>query len=138
MFNFAPNFDVSYETLKTTLSSLEIIKDPKYTDGYSWPLFKQWFKSRLLVLVNVDEFDHDGFLLASSTNRSPPRFSTLEAGFIKNRFSDNVLSDYDDQYDGIVLFIALNKDFSILTNFDRGKLLKNFLFNIKTTVGNSK
>ena len=93
MFNFAPNFDVSYETLKTTLSSLEIIKDPKYTDGYSWPLFKQWFKSRLLVLVNVDEFDHDGFLLASSTNRSSPRFSTLVAGFIKNLFSDNVLSD---------------------------------------------
>ena len=86
MFNFAPNFDVSWETIKTTLSSLEIIKHPKYTDGYSWPLIKQWFKSRLLVLVIVDEFDHDGFLLASSTNRSPPRISTLLAGFIKNAF----------------------------------------------------
>ena len=138
MFNFDPDFDVSYETLKTTLSSLEIIKDAKYLDRYSWPLFKQWFKSRLLVLVDVDEFDHDEFLLASSTNRSPPRFSSLVAGFIKNRFADSVLSDYDDEFYGILLFIALNRDFSILTNFDRVKLLKNFLFNLKTTVGNSK
>ena len=79
------------------------------------------------MLVNLDEFDHEGFLLASSTNGSPPRFFSLVAGFPKNRFSDNVLSDYNDQFDGIVLFIALNEDLSIFTNFDRVKLFKNFL-----------
>ena len=36
------------------------------------------------------------------------------------------------------MFIALNKDFSILIKFDRVNLLKSFLFNLKTTVGNSK
>lgn len=38
-------------------------------------------------------------LLAAPPTSPSPRFSTLEAGFIKNRFSDNVLSDYDDQFD---------------------------------------
>ena len=138
MFNFEPNYDISYETLKTTLSSLEVTKEPKYEHGYSWPLFKKWIKARLLTAVNLDGFDHDGFLLASSTNHSPPRFSTLMAALIKNRFSDTFLADYDDEFDGILLFMALNRDFSILTNFDRVKLLKNFLFNLKNIVGNSK
>ena len=110
MFNFEPNYDISYETLKTTLSSLEVTKEPKYEHGYSWPLFKKWIKARLLTAVNLDGFDHDGFLLASSTNHSPPRFSTLMAALIKNRFSDTFLADYDDEFDGILLFMAFNKE----------------------------
>ena len=43
MFNFAADFDVSYETLKTTIANLDVSKEAKYDHGYSWPLFKKWF-----------------------------------------------------------------------------------------------
>ena len=138
MFNFAIDFDVSYETLKTTIAALDVSKEAKYDHGYSWPLFKKWFAARLNTIIDAEHVDVIGFLESSAANRSPPRFSTMIAAFIKAKFSDKFLTDYDDEFDGVLLYFAINRDYGILSNFDRIKLLKDFLFNLKSIVGNAK
>ena len=138
MFNFAADFDVSYETLKTTIANLDVSKEAKYDHGYSWPLFKKWFAARLTTTIDAANVDIIAFLNSTAVNRSPPRFSTMITAFIKAKFSEKFLCDYDDEFDGILLFFALNRDYGILANFDRIKLLKDFLFNLKSIVGNAK
>ena len=136
MFDFAKDFDVSFETLKTSLATINVMNETKYENGYNWPIFKTWFAARLMTTIDATEIDVVEFLKETTFNRSPPRFSTLIAAFIKAKFSEKFLHDYDDEFDGINLFAALNRDFHILANFDRIKLLKNFMFNIKSIVKN--
>jgi hypothetical protein len=138
MFKFADDFDITYEVLKTSLAAVELLKEFKFNEGYYWPLFKRWLVGRLDPLHDKWVFDIAAFVNSSGANRSPPRLSTLFAALIKARFSDSVLSYFDDEYDGIKLFFAINEEFSILSNFDRMKLLKKFLFNFKTIMKSEK
>ena len=118
MFNFAIDFDVSYETLKTTIAALDFPKEAKYDHGYSWPLFKKWFAARLNTIIDAEHVDVIGFLDSSAANRSPARFSTMIAAFIKAKFSNKFLTDYDDEFDGVLLYFAVNRDYGILSKFE--------------------
>ena len=86
MFNFAIDFDVSYETLKTTIAALDVSKEAKYDHGYSWPLFNKWFAALLNTIIEVEYVDVIWFLESSAANRSRPKFLTMSATFIEGKF----------------------------------------------------
>ena len=88
MFKFAIDFDVSYEIRMTTIAAHDVSMEANQDHGYSWPLFKKWFAARLNTIIDAEHVDVIGFLDSSAANRSPPRFSTMIAAFIKAKFSD--------------------------------------------------
>ena len=97
MFTFSADFDIPYEVLKTSLAAVELLKEFKFNEGYYWPLFKRWLVGRLDHLYVSPVFDINVFTAATEADRSPPRLSTLFAALIKARFSDSVLSYFDDE-----------------------------------------
>lgn len=137
-FQFAADFDIDYECLKTGLSFIENVKGDKITDGASWPLFKHWLLKQLKFLVANQNINVKDFVDASAVvGAIPYRFSCLVDALIKSKVDKTILVDYDET-DGINLYYALDTDLAVITVFERVKLLKSFLMNLNAYVSNEK
>ena len=133
---FTQSWDITFETLKSSLAGLDVIKDKKHESLFYWPLFKEWLRAHLSLFIQKEDFSIEEFLTATSSTTYPHYFSTLMSAYIKSQFSTTVLTDYSSEFNGLKLFYAINSDFTTLRNFDRIKLLKLFLFNLKLAVQN--
>ncbi len=103
-FFFGDDFDVKTEVFKATQTVLSADSLVKFNEGYYFPVVENWLKVKLKTIIQSDVFHIDEFVTCTSVNRSPTNFCLTLEFLLNLRFSEEVLKDYEDEYNGIELY----------------------------------